>query len=309
MFQKSYEEALKEYSTSQRDFIDIFVEMFNKQKKEMSMENANLRTYFGERAGIKNAKDQEIITFIKQEANDIVDRTFKILRTRIDRFGVAQPNLQRLQGGRILVELPGIKEPERVTDLLKSTAKLEFWQVYNDPVNGQSIQQRFQNADIQLAKELKAKKNLEKTNDTIIPSDSTLANIDSNAKNEEMAEDVGAIISKAVVGSDGIVIGYFKEADMKEIDNLLPSLQRILGDKSVVFYWGSAEKQFKNAYPLIPLKKNNDRIGPILSSETINGARVVRSARQDIDQNNRTVVTMSMEDQATKSEKKSQKLP
>lgn len=299
LFQKSYEEAVKEYSTSQRDFIDIFVEMFNKQKKEMSMENANLRTYFGERAGIKNAKDEEIISFIKQEANDIVDRTFQILRTRIDRFGVAQPNLQRLQGGRILVELPGIKEPERVTDLLKSTAKLEFWQVYNDPVNGQSIQQRFQNADILLAKELKAKQNMEKTNDTIVQSDSTLANTDSNATNAEVANEVGAILSKAVVGSDGIVIGYFKEADMKEIDKLLPSLQRILGDKSVVFYWGSAEKQFKNAFPLIPLKKNNDRIGPMLSSETIDGARVVRSARQDIDQNNRTVVTMSMEDQAT----------
>jgi hypothetical protein len=124
-----------------------------------------------------------------------------------------------------------------------------------------------------------------------------------------MAEEVGAILSKAVVGSDGIVIGYFKEADMKEIDNLLPSLQRILGDKSVVFYWGSAEKTIKNAYPLIPLKKNNDRIGPILSSETINGARVVRSARQDIDQNTELWLPCQWKIKLRKSGEKSQKLP
>ena len=312
LFTNTFEKANAKYTADGGDFIDIFVNTFNQEKAALGLENANLRTYFGERSGIKNATDEQIVNFIKTESSEIVDRTFKILRTRIDRFGVAQPNLQRLQGGRILVELPGIKEPERVTDLLKSTAKLEFWEVYNDPVNGKSIQQRFYEADVQLAKEMKAKEKAaeqlaangpQETVDTTAELTSLEAQLAATEEDEEEDEEIdtrlGAIMSKAVAGTDGLVIGYFKEADIKAIDAMLPELQRILGDKSAVFYWGSAEKRFNNAMPLVPLKKNNDRIGPKLSSETIGGARVVRSARQDVDQNNRVVVTMSMEDQAS----------
>ena len=310
LFTNTFEKANAKYTADGGDFIDIFVNTFNQEKAALGLENANLRTYFGERSGIKNATDDQIVNFIKTESSEIVDRTFKILRTRIDRFGVAQPNLQRLQGGRILVELPGIKEPERVTDLLKSTAKLEFWEVYNDPVNGKSIQQRFYEADAQLAKEIKAKQEAAEQlaantkpaeQDTMTAENSLeaqLGAVEEDDEDEEVDTRLGAIMSKAVAGTDGLVIGYFKEADIKDIDAMLPDLQRILGDKSAVFYWGSAEKRFNNAMPLVPLKKNNDRIGPKLSSETIGGARVVRTARQDVDQNNRVVVTMSMEDQA-----------
>ena len=312
LFKNAFEKAQAEYAkTVNGDFIDIFVKNFNAEKKALNLNNANLRTYFGERSGMKNATDDQIITFVRKESNEIVDRTFKILRTRIDRFGVAQPNLQMLQGGRILVELPGVKEPERVTDLLKSTAKLEFWEVYHDVVGGKSIQQRFMDADAKLADQLKNKKEeapataADTALDAALNADTTLAALDATADEEE-DEDVeeaeigeGAILSHAITGGFN-VIAYFKEADMPKIDQMLPELERILGDPNVVFYWGSPEK-FPNvgtAYPLYPLKKKNDRIGPLLSSETIGGNRVVRNARQDVDQNNRVVVTMSMEDQA-----------
>lgn len=318
LFKTTFEKSEKEYAnTTNGDFIDIFVKNFNSQKNALNMKNANLRTYFGERSGIKGATDQQIISWMKKESSEIVDRTFKILRTRIDRFGVAQPNLQMLQGGRILVELPGVKEPERVTDLLKSTAKLEFWEVYNDAVSGKSIQQRFIEADAQLAKILKNKKESADEEPVAEQADSTLAAADStnaedaiaaaaNTADEELDEDeeeevdatAGAIMSKAVAVPGSFVIGYFKESDMPAIDALLPQLEKVLGDKNVVFYWGAAEKEYGNAFPLYPLKKKNDRIGPLLSSETIGGARVVRTARQDVDQNNRVVVNMSMEDQA-----------
>lgn len=321
LFKNTFDKSVTEYQhTTNGDFIDIFVKNFDNQKSVMKMHNANLRTYFGEHANIKNATDAQIISYLKTESNDIVDRTFKILRTRIDRFGVAQPNLQLLQGGRILVELPGIKEPERVTDLLKNTAKLEFWEVYNDVVGGRSIQQRFQAADIQLAKQLKEQKEhpekfaAESAADSAIAgqlaSKDSLTNAkDSVAAKKEVAASsnsndeatgVGAILSKAVAAPQGgIAIAYFKESDMPAINKLLPQLSRILGDRSAVFYWGSPEKEYGNAYPLYPLKKKNDRIGPLLSTETIGGARVVRTARQDVDQNNRVVVNMSMEDQAS----------
>ena len=302
LFKTTFEKSVSEYEkTTGGDFIDIFVKNFNSQKAALKLNNANLRTYFGERSGIKNATDAQIISFIKKESGEIVDRTFKILRTRIDRFGVAQPNIQLLQGGRILVELPGVKEPERVTDLLKSTAKLEFWEVYNEAVGGRSIQQRFAVADAQLAQQLKnQKENPNAVADTAATTDSLTAQLPDEEVDEDEVEEVGegAILSKAVAIPGSYVIGYFKESDMPKINSLLPQLQKILGDNNVVFYWGSPEKEYGNAYPLYPLKKKNDRIGPLLSSETIGGARVVRTARQDVDQNNRVVVNMSMEDQA-----------
>ena len=312
LFKNAFEKAQAEYAkTVNGDFIDIFVKNFNAEKKALNLNNANLRTYFGERSGMKNASDDQIITYIRKESSEIVDRTFKILRTRIDRFGVAQPNLQMLQGGRILVELPGVKEPERVTDLLKSTAKLEFWEVYRDVVGGKSIQMRFMEADAKLAEQLKNKKEetpateADSTLDAALAIDSTLATANTEATEDEDEDDEdteigeGAILSHAVTGGFN-VIAYFREADMPKIDQMLPELQKILGDPNVVFYWGSPEKlnNAGTAYPLYPLKKKNDRIGPLLSSETINGNRVVRTARQDVDQNNRVVVTMSMEDQA-----------
>ncbi len=312
LFKNAFEKAQTEYAnTVNGDFIDIFVKNFNAEKKALNLNNANLRTYFGERSGLKNASDADIITYIRKESNEIVDRTFKILRTRIDRFGVAQPNLQMLQGGRILVELPGVKEPERVTDLLKSTAKLEFWEVYNDVVGGRSIQQRFAEADAKLAQQLKNKKEAAPATeadaaiDAALEGDTTLAAAENAlppVEDEEEEEDIelgeGAILSHAVTGG-GIAIAYFREADMPKIDQMLPELSRILGDPNVVFYWGSPEKfDTISGYPLYPLKKKNDRVGPLLSSETVGGNRVVRTARQDVDQNNRVVVTMSMEDQA-----------
>jgi SecD/SecF fusion protein len=311
LFTKAFARAEARYNETNGNFIDIFVESFNTEKNTLGLENAALRTYFGERANNKSASDQEIKNFIETESNEIVDRTFKILTTRIDRFGVAQPNIQRLQGGRILVELPGIKEPERVTDLLKSTAKLEFWEVYSEPVNGVAVQELFRQADLKLKDQMKIEE--AKTEEATMEADSTQvadstdvvdeASVASAVEDEDedFEEDysqLGLILSKSL-GSNGVVIGYFKEADMKEISMLLPEMKRLMGINNVEFYWGIADKDFGNAYPLIPLKSNNDRVGPKLSSETIGGARVVRSARQDVNQNNQVVVTMAMEDQAT----------
>ena len=299
LFVSAFNKANAEYAqTRGGDYIDIFIKNFNAEKSVRNLPNAQLRTYFGERSGIKNATDADLIKFIKTESNEVIDRTFRILRTRIDRFGVAQPNLQRLQGGsRILVELPGIKEPERVTELLKSTAKLEFWEVYNDQVNGKYFVDRFYEADQRLARELKAKRDLEarqtEQKETAVQ-DSTASAFEENTTEEVN----GAILAHAAQRSDGTVVAFFKEADMKVVDRMLPDLIKFLGDKNVVFMWGKPEKRTGNLYPLIPLKRKNDRIGPVLSSETIGGARVVKNARQDVNQENQTVVNMNMESQA-----------
>jgi len=129
-FNDAVELALKKQKSSQKDFVDLFYESL----KEIAP-NDKLASYFltnDLRDKINyNSTDEEVLRVIKKEAGDAFDRTFQILRNRIDRFGVAQPNIQKLQTTeRILIELPGIKDPTRVRKLLQSTAQLEFWETY-----------------------------------------------------------------------------------------------------------------------------------------------------------------------------------
>jgi SecD/SecF fusion protein len=118
----------------QRDSQDDFVTLFGASFAEADA-NAKLASIFY----TPELKDKvqtsssnvEVLNVIREEVEEAIDRSFNILRTRIDRFGVTQPNIQRLEGsGRILVELPGVKDPERVRKLLQGTAQLEFWETY-----------------------------------------------------------------------------------------------------------------------------------------------------------------------------------
>ncbi len=129
-FNKALQMALEKEKTSTKDFVDLFAESF----KQIDP-NARLAAIFNtvelkDRINYSSTND-DVIKVIRDETNAAIDRTFNILRTRIDRFGVTQPNIQKLQtAGRILIELPGIKEPDRVRKLLQGTAQLEFWETY-----------------------------------------------------------------------------------------------------------------------------------------------------------------------------------
>ncbi|MBR6803326.1 MAG: protein translocase subunit SecD, partial [Paludibacteraceae bacterium] len=129
-FMKALDLAKKRQSESQDDFLTLFEQAF----KEVDP-NARLSTVFG--YGLKdngvtiNSSNDEVMKVLRAQVDAAVANSFQVLRTRIDRFGVVQPNIQRLENsGRILVELPGIKEPERVRKLLQGSANLEFWETY-----------------------------------------------------------------------------------------------------------------------------------------------------------------------------------
>jgi SecD/SecF fusion protein len=130
-FRKALEIAKKEQKNSNKDFVTLFGEAFNKVDPNARL--ASIFLYeFKDKGITTNSTNDEVLKVIRQEADGAIDRTFQILRTRIDRFGVAQPNIQKLAtSGRILIELPGIKDPDRVRKLLQGTAKLEFWETYN----------------------------------------------------------------------------------------------------------------------------------------------------------------------------------
>ncbi len=124
----------KEYSKDSRDdFITLFGKAFNEIDP-----NAKLAAIFNtielrDKIGF-NSTNEDVLKVIREESKGAIDNSFNILRSRIDRFGVVQPNIQRLEGntGRIMVELPGVKDQERVRDLLQGTANLEFWETYNN---------------------------------------------------------------------------------------------------------------------------------------------------------------------------------
>jgi len=131
VFVQALQMAKEKQKSSGKDFVTLFGESF--QEIDPNARLASIFLYeFKDKGITTNSTNDEVLSVIRKEANGAIDRSFEILRTRIDRFGVAQPNIQKLAtSGRILIELPGIKDPERVRKLLQGTAKLEFWETYN----------------------------------------------------------------------------------------------------------------------------------------------------------------------------------
>ena len=127
---KKFNDAIAKVDASSENFVGDFC----KNYKQMAPEGSLVQIFRNRVQKIKDnpqATDAEVETYLKEEVDKMVDNSYKVLRTRIDRFGVVAPNIQKLQStGRILLELPGIKEPERVTALLQSTANLQFFETY-----------------------------------------------------------------------------------------------------------------------------------------------------------------------------------
>ncbi|OFX74442.1 MAG: protein translocase subunit SecDF [Bacteroidetes bacterium GWE2_29_8] len=124
-------EMQSETRYSGKDFVTLFATAFNEIDPNAKLSSIFSTMELKDKISY-NSTNEDVIKVIRLEAEGAIDRTFNILRTRIDRFGVTQPNIQKLQStGRILIELPGVKEPERVRKLLQGTAMLEFWETYD----------------------------------------------------------------------------------------------------------------------------------------------------------------------------------
>ena len=130
-FNKAVAEAAKQQVTSQDDFITLFIREYKKLAPEGKLAELFATQQLKDKVTTRST-DAEVEAVLREEVKAAVENSYNVLRTRIDRFGVAQPNIQTLEGrmGRIMVELPGIKEPERVRKLLQGSANLEFWETY-----------------------------------------------------------------------------------------------------------------------------------------------------------------------------------
>ena len=131
-FVKSMQEAKKEEETSQSDFITLFINAYHKNAPGHRLAEIFATQQLKGKVSTQST-DSEVEAALRAEVQSAIDNSFNVVRNRIDKFGVVQPNIQKLEGqqGRIMVEMPGIREPERVRKLLQGSANLEFWETYN----------------------------------------------------------------------------------------------------------------------------------------------------------------------------------
>ena len=147
-YRKSLEEAKKEEETSQKDFITLFINAYHKNAPGHRLAEVFATQQLKGKVSTQST-DSEVETALRAEVQNAIDNSYNVVRNRIDKFGVVQPNIQKLEGqdGRLMVEMPGVREPERVRKLLQGSANLEFWETYN----AQEILPYLQQLDTQLA--------------------------------------------------------------------------------------------------------------------------------------------------------------
>lgn len=218
-FNKALSLAAKNQAKSQKDFVTLFGEAY----AEVSP-NGKLSSIFNTlelKDKIKfESTNEQVIAVIKKEANDAIDRSFNILRTRIDKFGVTQPNIQKLDvSGRILIELPGVKDKIRVRKLLQGTANLEFWETYDnraDNLASLMMEVNKKIADINaINKDAKVETNLTPADSASVKADTTKKSDNSLLAKLDSAKPASATADTSK-----------KNADMPLFDVLQPAIQQ-----------------------------------------------------------------------------------
>ena len=324
-FTQAMSEAQKESQQSQSDFITLFVDKYKKLSNGKNLAVVFANSKMGDKVKT-NSTDSEVEKVIRAEVDDAVDNAFKVLRARIDRFGVVQPNIQKIEGqvGRISVELPGIKEPERVRKLLQGSANLEFWETYDTQVALPyliQINNALRGTDAEDEPETAQASDSTK----VSPADSTalakneavadtakadtakkgnlLANVnaanteDANANANLSDEEIEKIkkenpllsILHPQQGSAGCVVGYALATDTAEINQIFQTetAKQILPTDLVLKWDVKGLKGQDNVFRLYALKK-----GP-KGTATMEGD-VITEAHDDFDNLGHPSVSMSM---------------
>jgi len=301
VFNAALANASKKQANSQDDYLTLFFEAF-KEENAANGNNTSLAVadIFGNKDLREKVKigmsDSDVENVIREEADGAVDRAFQVLRARIDKFGVAQPNIQRLENsGRILVELPGVKDAERVKKLLQSTAQLEFWETYtNTDLAGYlgAANARLRDlVETPVAKKTEA----DKIGETVASQvDSLLANSNINEDLDlaaSAANPLFSILSGAYQGSP--VIGYAEVRDTAKINSYLKMREirelKPMALQYVEFHWeAKPDPRANNKLALYAIKSNRDGVPPL-------GGDVITDANSDFEQaSNMPVVSMEM---------------
>lgn len=304
--------ANEQHLNSQRDYVDLFGDAF--QQLDPNAKLAPIFLFEFKDKGITvNSTNAEVLDVIKEETNSAIDRSYQILRTRIDRFGVAQPNIQKLENsGRILVELPGIKDPKRVRKLLQGTAQLEFWETYNFT----ELYTYFDEANARLAEINKANEGLteDKKEETKSDDEPALLANDSLKAQEEALEEMRSNFPiynyltpsyfqnemGQTYPAQTARVGMALVKDTANINRMLKQVKNVF-PRNVKFAWcvkPNVDATTGAEYiDLVALKTSRENTAAL-------GGEVIVDARQDYDQNGRVEVTIQMNSEGAKAWKR-----
>ena len=314
-FRKAVEQATSEAANSQSDFITLFVKDYKALEPNKALAELFATQQLRDKVTTKST-DKQVEKVLRDEVKSAIDNSYNVLRTRIDRFGVVQPNIQALEGqeGRIMVEMPGVKEPERVRKLLQGSANLEFWETYNS----QEIVPFLVTLDTKLAAVMSNIKD-EAAADSAVVAEATpdTTAVDTAAAKKDLAAVVGGnadekketaasaadiekirkqhpLLSRLQLmqGAYGCVVGYANKRDMAAIDELLasPEANEVL-PSDVRLKWGVkgvGEGESSNIYELYAIKVTERNGRAPLEGD------VITDAKDEFDQNGQPCVSMKM---------------
>ena len=309
-FLMAIDNAKDKVKGTQLNFVDQFYNEFQDlaPQKKLSLIFATVSNRG--RIGF-DSTDDEIIEIIDNEVESAIDRSFNILRTRIDRFGTSQPNIQRLQGtGRIQIELPGVDNPERVRKLLQGVAKLEFWEVAE--ANETEVFQTLQIIDQFAAAQIKLNENVD--SDNLKLETSTDQSDDLEDLLTENQEDIENLENDSIENTDlpsgtSPLLGNLRDDFGGLFYNLDDTLQinSILNDEKIKQLIPSSIKFLWAVKPRTNELDQNDEVLELFVIKTSRGGRapltgeVITDARQDLDQSARPSISMQMNSNGAKS--------
>lgn len=278
-FKEAYNKAVAQAKKGDIDFVDAFVSAYQ-QLNGTNKLGGIFASKLGEKNISYNSSDADVKKVLNEEVNAAVENSNKVVRSRIDRFGVAQPNIQILRGkgqiGQIMVEMPGIKEPERVRKLLQGSANLEFWETYTLGETMSSLtalDKRLAGAD---AKDSAA-------------ADSTKAKADKAKSAAEQHPLFSKLIMMQGMQPTNCVVGYAIAKDTAAINAMVNSeAAKSILPADLKLAWGvkNASGMKANVFELYALRANNGL--PSMQGD------VIADAKDEFDQNHRPIVSMTM---------------
>ena len=286
-FAKALADAREQAKKESADFVDIFVSVYQKQNGENRLGGV-FASKLKEKNISYNSTDNEVKKVLAEEVAAAVENSNKVVRSRIDRFGVAQPNIQVLHGkgqiGQIMVEMPGINEPERVRKLLQGSANLEFWETYT--LN--ELQPALVEVDNRLAKGT-ASADTTAADSAAAKSVEEKAAADAAARHPLFAKLMQSAGSQPIVSPQGCIVGMALAADTAEVNAMLNSeaAQGTL-PADVHFAWSVKPSEGFKApiFELYALKAENGK--PSMAGD------VIADAKDDFDQHHNPIVSMTM---------------
>ena len=291
-FNQAIDNVMKS-QTAQDDFVGSFCKEYKKIAPEGNL--AQIFRGIEKIAANPTASDREVQNILNEEVNSMVDNSYKVLRNRIDRFGVVQPNIQKLQStGRILLELPGVKEPERVRKLLQGAANLEFYETYT---LGDIVGSLRQLSD-------QAKANITTADATADADTTAKAAADTTKAAEPVKEDKNALTLAQLTGFEALaggnpgspVLGYVSASDTAAVNKIIRSATaKTILPADLKLAWTVKPESMQNgheAFQLVALRTVNGQ--PVLNGD------VVTRASSEFDNLQGQVVSMTMNDEGAR---------